>query len=350
MNERSSSRGHTAHGPTHDGQQSRDASDGRAALVSTRRGKFLGQAAAVTAAAAIIGVPSLSELREATAAAQATDCPANCELGPLMGVNRADTARKRRVSAADYERNMPIPAHPCNGDEQLYAGQNFFASFTKALPHPNQFGEVDPAAYCALLRALASGKPADFEAVPLGCNPVCAVPLDTSTISDDESRLAPPDPTRTKQRRLVSPQAGYNFDLEGKDYQQLINRDTPLLPPVPIAFPAAIPFASPSEVVEIIENYWQALTRDVPFINYNSDLLVQAAAADLNKPQIKQYYGGPPRPTGNVTPAVYSRGNLPGDTAGPFLSQLFMRDAPYGVSTIRARVKVALSGTSTVRK
>ena len=31
MNERSSSRGHTAHGPTRDGQQSRDASDGRAA-------------------------------------------------------------------------------------------------------------------------------------------------------------------------------------------------------------------------------------------------------------------------------------------------------------------------------
>src|SRR2546423_1795872 len=175
MNERSSSRGHTAHGSTRDGQQSRDASDGRDAPASTSRRKFLGQAAA-------------------------------------------------------------------------------------------------------------------FEAVPLGCNPVCAVPLDTSTISDDESRLAPPDPTRTKQRRLVSPQAGYNFDLEGKDYQQLINRDTPLLPPVPIAFPAALPFASPSEVVEIIENYWQALTRDVPFINYNSDLLVQAAAADLNKPQIKQYY------------------------------------------------------------
>ena len=348
MNERSSSRGHTAHGPTRDGQQSRDASDGRAAPASTSRRKFLGQAAAVTATAAIIGVPSLSELREATAAAQATDCPANCELGPLMGVNRADTAHKRRVSAADYERNMPIPAHPCNGDEQAYAGQNFFASFTKALPHPNQFGEVDPAAYCALLRALASGKPADFEAVPLGCNPICAVPLDTSTISDDESRLAPPDPTRTKQRRLQNPQAGYNFDLEGKDYQQLINRDTPLPPPVPIAFPAAIPFASPSEVVEIIENYWQALTRDVPFINYNSDLLVQAAAADLNKPQIKQYYGGPLDPWGNVTPAVYSRGNLPGDTAGPFLSQLLLRDVPYGVQTIGARVKVPLPDSSTV--
>src|SRR5947209_18974389 len=103
MNKRSPSRGHTAHGSTRDGQQSLDAGDGRAAPASTSRRKFLGQAAAVTAAAAIIGVPSLSELREATAAAQTTDCPANCEVGPLTGINRAYTARKHHRPAPEHE-------------------------------------------------------------------------------------------------------------------------------------------------------------------------------------------------------------------------------------------------------
>ncbi|MDT5268701.1 MAG: hypothetical protein QOH49_887 [Acidobacteriota bacterium] len=353
MTKRSSARGRSSQGSGDKDERRRDARVEGDAPASPSRRDFLGKVTAATAAATIIGVPSLSTLRAATTA-QATDCPAGCELGPLTGVNRADTARKRRVSAADYERNMPIPVHPCNGDEQLYAGQNYFASFTKALPHPNPFGEVDSAAYCALLRALASGKPTDFEAVPLGCNPICIQPPPPGAADNDgdpESRLAPPDAARPRQRRLQNPQAGYNFDLEGKDYHQLINRDTSLPPPVPIAFPSAFTFASPDEAVEIVENYWQALTRDVPFANYNSDPFIQSVANDLNKPQIKQYYHGPLDPFGNVSPAVYSRGILPGDTAGPFLSQLLLRDIPYGQQTIPARIKVPLPNnpTSTVK-
>ena len=342
MKKRSPARGRSSQGSGDKDERRRDARVERDAPASPSRRDFLGKVTAATAAATIIAVPSLSTLRTATAA-QATDCPAGCELGPLTGVNRADTARKRRVSAADYERNMPIPLHPCNGDEQLYAGQNYFASFTKALPHPNRFGEVDSAAYCALLRALASGKPADFEAVPLGCNPVCIQPSPGTpdNDSDPESRLAPPDAARPRQRRLENPQAGYNFDLEGKDYHQLVNRDNQL-GPVPIAFPSAFTFASPDEAVEIIENYWQALTRDVPFANYNSDPFIASVAADLNKPKIKQYYHGPLDPAGNVTPAVYSRGVLPGDLVGPYLSQFLLRDIPYGVQTIPARVRVPL--------
>jgi hypothetical protein len=44
------------------------------------------------------------------------------------------------------------------------------ANFSKGLPH-NELGEVDPAAYDALLVALASGDPADFEAIPRGVCP-----------------------------------------------------------------------------------------------------------------------------------------------------------------------------------
>jgi len=311
--------------------------------ISRSRRSFLGKAAVVTAAAGL----SISKLGELEGLAQfripaddppggapPLDCPAGCEEGSLKGVARADTARQRRVSAADYERNMTIPSHPCNGDEAQYgATLNFFASYSKGMPHPSNFGEVDPNAYCTYKRALASGKPSDFELIPLGCG-ACGP---SGTISEAESRLAPPETaTPPQQRRLVSPQAGYNFDLEGKDYQQLINRSPSTNT---IAFPPAFNFKSNEEVVEIIENYWQVLTRDVAFLDYNNsnpDPTVKRAVDDLN--QFGLLYKGP-REGSQVTPRVYSRGILPGDTIGPYLSQFLLRNIPYGSLTIDPRIK-----------
>src|SRR5258706_571709 len=73
---------------------------------------------------------------------------------------------KLRVSAARTEGARPLPAHPTKGDEARYATTRI-GSYPKGLPH-NALGEVDPAAYAALLGALASGRPADFEAIPMG--------------------------------------------------------------------------------------------------------------------------------------------------------------------------------------
>lgn len=310
---------------------------------SRSRRSFLGKVTAATVAAGLIGIPSLSELEAALAQTSDDVCPAGCEEGPLTGVPRADAARQRRVSAADYERNMDIPSHPCNGDEVRYASFNYFASYSKGLPHPNTYGEVDSSAYCTYLRALASGKPSQFELIPLGCG-ACGAPAAGGTttdvsglINDDESRLAPPQAvTPSQQRRLQNPQAGYNFDLEGKDYHQLINRLPQSVSP-PVAFPPAFNFKSDEEVVEIIENYWQTLTRDIAFVDYNSSTTVQQAAAELN--QFGALYKGPRDSNGQVTPRVYSRGILPGDTTGPFLSQFFLLNIPYGAQTIDPRIK-----------
>src|SRR4051812_37799993 len=143
---------------------------------SRSRREFLGKVTAATLAAGIIGIPALSVLKEASAQmmipaddppTEVPYCTAGCEKGPLMGTPRADTAKQRRVSAAEYERNMPIPSHPCNGDEARYAGAgNYVGSFTKAMPHDQPFGEVNPSAYCTYLHALDTGVPADFEAIP----------------------------------------------------------------------------------------------------------------------------------------------------------------------------------------
>jgi membrane-associated phospholipid phosphatase len=159
--------------------------------------------------------------------------------------------------------------------------------------------------------------------------------------TDAQARLSPQALPPNRQRRLESPQAGLNFDTEGKDYYQLINR-APLSLPV-VAFPPAYKFASEEEAVEIIENYWQALTLDVAFINYNSDPTVAAASADLTT-FVNKYFG--PLDGGAVTPRVYSRGNFPGDTKGPFISQFLLRDVPYGAQTISAKINSPQAGTT----
>jgi hypothetical protein len=308
---------------------------------SHSRRAFLGKVTAATVAAGIVGISKSDSSAQFKVPADdpggaATDtCPVGCEEGPLKGLDRANAAHQRRISAADYEFNMPIPSHPCNGDESLFgAAVNFFASYSKGMPHPSVFGEVDPNAYCTYKRALASGKPSDFEQIPLGCG-ACTSGVPGGAISSEaESRLAPPEvSTPPEQRRLVNPQAGYNFDLEGKDYHQLVNHINQLNP---IAFPPAFTFRSNEEAVEIIENYWQVLTRDVAFIDYTSNSTVAAAANELNG--YGSLYKGP-RENGVVTPRVYSRGILPGDTVGPYLSQFFLRNIPYGAQKIDPRIK-----------
>lgn len=150
-------------------------------------------------------------------------CPDKCELGPVLGQQRRVKARDVRIQAANEEYAIGYPSHVCNGDEHYFKDRNYIASFTKALPHDCRTGEVDPEAYCALLRALDSAGPSDFEQIPLGC----------SHPGDDPCRPSP-------QRKLENPQAGYSYDMEGADCHAL------WMPPPP-------KFSSADEMAEISE-------------------------------------------------------------------------------------------------
>jgi membrane-associated phospholipid phosphatase len=310
---------------------------------SVNRRDFLVRAGAIGAlAGGFLALPNLlaQKKREIILGEDLTapNC-SGCELGPITGVARADKAYDIRVKAASYERNMYVPTHPCNGDEALYQTQRYFASYTKGLKRASGFdgtlGEVDPVEYCKLLNAIASGDPGKFEDVLLGYSNSCSDVF----LADSNTALTPSALPPNKQRRLESPQAGYNFDLEGKDSHQLISRPPQSLPIV--AFPPAYTFASEDEAVEIIENYWQALTRDIPFINYNFDPLVANASSDLTT-FANKYHG--PLAGGAVTPQVYSRGILKGDTNGPFVSQFLLRDVPYGAQVIPAKINSPAPG------
>jgi hypothetical protein len=205
------------------------------------------------------------------------------DAGPLSSAQRRQRAFIIRRDTAIFQRDRPENPSVANGDEQAYP--NHIASFHKCLPH-NQLGEVDPNAYNALTRALNSGLGSDFEAIPLG-----------GTV------------------KLANPQSAYCFSLEGADAQG-------------IASPPAPAFNSAQQAAEMVEDYWCALTRDIPFGQYSSDPTINQAAAELSK--LSDYRA--PKVNGQVTPDVIFRGDTPGELNGPYISQFLWKTIPFGAA------------------
>jgi hypothetical protein len=138
-----------------------------------------------------------------------------------------------RRDAAIYQQEVPTSPSISNGDEDTYA--NRIASYSKGLPH-NDLGEVDLNAYTTYLQALNSGQWADFEVIPLG-----------------------------GAAKLSNPQGAYCYALEGADAAA-------------VASPPAPAFSSAQAAAEMVEDYWQALTRDIPFSQYGTDPTIAQAA------------------------------------------------------------------------
>lgn len=197
--------------------------------------------------------------------------------------DRCTLARESRLEAADALSRLAWPEHVNNGEEGDYP---FVANYSKGLPH-DDVGEVEPAAYNALLRAISTQRAEDFERVPV------------------------------TERKLVNPQSGLAFDLEGPDPQALLQ------PPAPR-------IDSARNSAEMVELYWMGLLRDVPFAGFASDPLAALAAAELT--DLSDYRA--PRQDGKVTPEVLFRGDARGDVRGPFLSQFLFRDIEYGTLLI----------------
>jgi len=242
----------------------------------------------------------------ATAAFAATELPHRSDADASPPSTGADNQRQRqayriRVDAASLERDAVRPGHPTNGDEQAFLTK--IGSFSKGLPH-NTSGEVDPNAYSIFQNALDNGaQQNDLEQVPMG--------------SADGSA----------QRKFVDPCAGVCFDLQGADSHHLA------IPPAPGVLSAEI-------AGEMVELYWQALLRDVPFAQYDSDPRAQAAAAELSK--LSVFRG--PKANGAVTPGTLFRGFTLGDTVGPYQSQFLVRPVPFGAEYIERHMRTAVPG------
>lgn len=212
----------------------------------------------------------------------------NFNEGQVNNEQRRQEAFQVRQNAALFQKHLPLPRHPNNNDEILYP--NKIGNYSIALPH-NQLGKVDINAYQTLIKALDSGNPDNFETLTLGGT-----------------------------AKLVNPQAAYAFDLVSADSHHLA-----MIPPPT--------FSSAQEASEMAEAYWQALTRDVPFVEYKTDPLTSAAAADLSN--FSDFQG--PKINNKVTTKTLFRGDTPGDIVGPYISQFLWQDIPFGATTVHQK-------------
>lgn len=218
---------------------------------------------------------------------------------PALGAAASVRSRRAaavRVAAAELESELPEVRHVMNGDEAALPGR--IACYSKGLPH-DPLGEVDGAAYALLLRALDSGKPADFEAIPLG-----------------------------GFVKLADPQAGLAFNLVGPDPGRV-----KLAPPPR--------FASAEQGAELVELYWQALLRDVPFAEYESHPLARRAADDLS-PIVETK--APRGDGGRVTPATLFRGAGGACLTGPYLSQFLVKEIFLPPMRVAQKLRTAAPG------
>lgn len=271
-------------------------------------------------------------------------------LGSLSAKKRLKRAAELRSEVAKEKKAQGYAMHQSNGDDDLYADRNFFASFTKGLPHhetddrntPCRYyeGEVVESAYQKLLGALISGESDDYAKIPLGVENAAA-PVQASMRFSSASLIpqkAPPEGKETP-RSLVNPQAALAYDLQGYDAQQLT------IPPAPA-------FSSAEAAGEMLELYWMALTRDVPFSEYGSNPLIDQAIAELNKfAQENLPANGTPNftwplnSTGEVDAQNLFRGNSAGENIGPYISQFLLLDVPFGAQVINQRMNTVGKGT-----
>jgi membrane-associated phospholipid phosphatase len=193
--------------------------------------------------------------------------------------SRSEHALRLREAAARYQSQQQQASHPTNGDESSLP--NYIANFTKGLPH-TQIGEVQTSAYQSLLAALETGTETAMENIQRGSG-----------------------------AKLVDPLAGYAFQMEGADSHIWG------MPPPPA-------FSSAAAADEMVELYWLAICRDVPFTQYDSSSLTTAAVADLNK--LSAFKG--PTSGGQVTTDTLFRGNVTGALDGPYISQFFWQPVP----------------------
>lgn len=198
--------------------------------------------------------------------------------------NRRVNAKTTRVTTANNQATQNLCPQQNNGDQELYADKR--ASYGKALKQLAN-GLIDVAAFNQMLTAFQLGCSNAFLDITMGTNPV--------------------------ERRLVDPQAAFAFGLEGAD--GWINS----MPPAPT-------LTSAESAGEMVEVYWQAILRDVPFNEYDTNAQAAAAIADLNS--LTNFKG--PKVGGVVTPQTLFRSGLPGDTVGPYISQFLYLPVPTG--------------------
>lgn len=219
---------------------------------------------------------------------------------PLASVEaRRTKSFNVRVSAAQNEYVIEPPAHPNNGDETLYP--TYIAQFSKGLQHDG-LGNPVVSSYKSLLTAVNSGLPSDYDAIQLG----------------------------GAAGKMINPQAAFCLPMVGADSAA-------------VTIPVAPEFASNERAGEQVECYWGALTRDVNYLDYSTNLVVANACTDLSALTV---FNGPKDNMGNVTPATLFRISYPGSMLGPYISQFLLLPFSMGAQVVNQQLKVPVASSN----
>ena len=231
--------------------------------------------------------------------------------------DRRQEAYAVRLEAAELARSREYPNHQANGDEQRYAGDQYFMSFTKGLPHNPDTGLLqDPQDFVEFRRAIDDGFIDPFtdrvrHGAKFQVNSAGEVVLET-----DNNIIS-------GLRQWEAPTAGVVYELQGPDAQAVT------MPPAPPLLDAT-GSVNPELVLEIAEVYELAVLRDQPlnaFENGKSTSEIDSAIARLNTLSYTANQTGRPRKvnnTGQFDPQTVFRGSSPGVEAGPYLSQFLL--------------------------
>ena len=277
---------------------------GSSALKASSRRKFLGQVGAVLTGGVVFG-------KGVIASAQSSETT----LGEgIRGPHSRTDPRIRkcfatRLATANDEARIAAAPQTSNGDEERYRDK--CGTYSKGLLQDG-IGLVNLQAFQTFKRALNSGHPADFENIIMGG-------------------------TRT----LNGPQSGLAIGLEGSDAVQFGNAPCPDNQETVVVVPPAPALANAAYGTELIEMYWASLLRDVAFTGYVSNATAAEAAQELSA---MPSYAGPRDNHGNVPPALLFRGGYPGETIGPYMSQLAVTPSFLGAQQMNQQMVTYAAG------
>ena len=265
------------------------------------RRRFLGQVTAALAGSVVLG--------KATGAKAANFGDGTTTTLPDNADPRLKQAYRLRVQAAAKEASIGTAPHTTNGDEQRYPDKS--GTYTKGLLQDG-IGLVNLAAYRSFRKAINTGKFSDWEQIITG-----------------------------GPRTQNGPLGGRAFALEGSDDVQFGNAPSPQNQILQVVVPPAPALASETYGTELIEMYWGSLCRDIAFSDYATNPISIAAAAELDA---QPTYLGPRNSNGHVTPDLLFRGTFPGDTVGPYISQLWVKPTFMGAQAIDQKLNSYLAG------
>ena len=275
--------------------------------------------------------------------------------------DRRQKAYSVRIEAAELARSRNHAKHEANGDEQQFAGDLYFMSFTKGLPHNPATGLLaDANDFVQFRRTIDDGFIDPFtERVRHGALYKAS---ESGTVTPTCPAAKGEEDPAAKRRQWEAPTTATTFDLEGPDAQSV----TMAPPPSLLGADGKV---NPELVFEMAEVYELAGLRDEPFTNFETTAgkgKVVDAIARLNGLDYAKGFSGRPRKTdedGKLDGQTVFRGSSPGVEVGPYLSQFMLIGTEdrngagevkdgiinYGVLHIDQKVPVALKTNSYMR-